>query len=192
MIFVVEHPLLVGTSSPGRARHIWRVVVGFLLAASPASAQQRFGPRQVDSLPSSAPSLVAHYGTDSLEFGELRMPSGTGPFPVAVVIHGGCWTVGFAILRNTAPLASALTDLGVATWIIEYRQVGNPGGGWPRTFLDVAAGIDLSRVTLVGHVVGAQLAVWGGWRTSHCCACWYTSPAPQRDARNGPRPEACA
>jgi acetyl esterase/lipase len=153
------------------------VLVALLVAASPASAQQRFGPRQVDSLPSVAPTVIARYGVDSLQGGELRMPSGAGPFPVAVVIHGGCWTVGFATLKNTAPLASAITELGVATWNIEYRQVGNPGAGWPGTFLDVAAGIDylrtlatkysldLNRVVLVGHSAGAHLALWGAGRS---------------------------
>jgi hypothetical protein len=40
------------------------------------SAQQRFGPRDVDALPSSAPTLVERYGDDALTFGELRIPSG--------------------------------------------------------------------------------------------------------------------
>src|SRR5947199_8343430 len=124
-----------------RSPHAWVAIAACLIAAPPASAQQRFGPRQVDSLPSQAPTLVARYGADSLQFGELRMPSGAGPFAVAVVIHGGCWTVGFATLKNTAPLASAITELGVATWNVEYRQGGNPGAGWPGTFLDVGAGI---------------------------------------------------
>jgi hypothetical protein len=30
------------------------------------------------------------YGSDPLQFGDLRLPSGPGPYPVAVVIHGGC------------------------------------------------------------------------------------------------------
>ena len=161
------------TSSPG----ISIALVAFLIAASSAAAQQRFGPRQVDSLPSLRPTLVTRYGLDSLHIGELRMPPGAGPFPVAVVIHGGCWTVGFATLKNTAPLASAITELGVATWNIEYRQVGNSGAGWPGTFLDVAAGIDylrtlakqypldLGRIVLVGHSAGAHLALWGAGRS---------------------------
>lgn len=152
-------------------------VVVCLLAATAVSAQGRFGPRDVDALPSSAPALVARYGTHALAFGELRIPSGTGPFPVAVVIHGGCWTVGFATLKNTAPLASALTEAGVATWNIEYRQVGDPGAGWPGTFLDVGAGvdylgtlaekypIDLARVAVVGHSAGAHLALWSAGRS---------------------------
>ena len=143
--------------------------------ASPAFAQ-RIGPRDVDTLPSRVPQLVAPYGPDSLQFGELRLPDGQGPFPLAVVIHGGCWTKGFATLKNTAAVASALLDDGIATWNIEYRQVGNPGGGWPNTFLDVGAGvdhlrtlatkypIDLSRIAVIGHSAGAHLALWAAGR----------------------------
>jgi acetyl esterase/lipase len=146
------------------------------LMASPAPAQ-RIGPRDVDSLPSRSPQLRASYGPDSLQFGELRLPSGAGPFPVAVVIHGGCWTRGFATLRNTAAVASALLDDGIATWNIEYRQVGDPGGGWPGSLLDVGAGVDhvralaarypldLGRVVLVGHSAGAPLALWAAGRS---------------------------
>ena len=146
-----------------------------LLMTSPAAAQ-RLGPRDVDTLPSRAPRLRAAYGADSLQFGELRLPSGPGPFPVAVVIHGGCWTKGFATLKNTAAVASALTDDGIATWNIEYRQAGDPGGGWPNTYLDVGAGVDylrplasqfpldLSRVFVIGHSAGAHLALWAAGR----------------------------
>ena len=112
------------------------------------------------------------YGTaDSLQFGELRMPQGPGPFPLAIVIHGGCWLSHFG-LDGTSAFASALTADGIASWNVEYRRVGNSGGGWPGTFQDVAAAtdfartlakshpIDLSRVVVVGHSAGAQLALW--------------------------------
>ena len=29
------------------------------------------------------------YGSDPLQFAELRFPSGKGPFPILFVIHGG-------------------------------------------------------------------------------------------------------
>ncbi len=63
-------------------------VVACLLAATTVSAQRGFGPRDVDALPSSTPTLVARYGTHALAFGELRIPSGPGPFPVAVALVG--------------------------------------------------------------------------------------------------------
>ena len=125
-----------------------------------------------DTLPVKPPTSVIKYGTDSLQFGELRLPEGRGPFPVAIVIHGGCWVARFASLRNSAPLADALRDAGIATWNIEYRRSDHPGGGWPGTFTDAADAaehlrliardhpIDLTRVITIGHSAGGHLALW--------------------------------
>ncbi|MDQ3684868.1 MAG: hypothetical protein M3430_04620 [Acidobacteriota bacterium] len=67
--------------------------------------------------------------------------------------------------------AATLTRAGVATWTLEYRRIGNPGGGWPGTFEDVAQGadylrvlarsypLDLRRVVAIGHSAGGQLAL---------------------------------
>ena len=96
------------------------------------------------------------------------MPSGAGPHPVAVVIHGGYWRARYDRSLMT-DLCLDLAARGVAAWNLEYRRVGT-GGGWPETFLDVAAGVDhlaeihapldLSRVSSVGHSAGGQLALW--------------------------------
>ncbi|HXZ86324.1 MAG TPA: alpha/beta hydrolase [Myxococcota bacterium] len=115
---------------------------------------------------------IAYAGDDPLQYGELRLPEGAGPFPLAIVIHGGCWRAELATLDYVEPLAEALRRAGVATWNIEYRRVGDAGGGWPGTFRDVAAAtdfvrslahdhpIDLARVVAIGHSAGAQLALW--------------------------------
>jgi acetyl esterase/lipase len=116
------------------------------------------------------------YGTDpAQQFGELFVPEGNGPFPLVVLIHGGCWLSRYG-LNGTTPLAQALSHEGVAVWNIEYRRVGNPGGGWPGTFLDVAdatdfartlvkkAPLDLSRVIVLGHSAGGHLALWDAAR----------------------------
>jgi acetyl esterase/lipase len=116
------------------------------------------------------------YGSGAEQFGDLRLPAGPGPFPVIVVIHGGCWVSRFATLQSTAAIADDLRDAGVATWNIEYRRLDQPGGGWPGTFLDVAAAVDhlrvlatqhpldLERVVVTGHSAGAHLALWAAAR----------------------------
>lgn len=141
------------------------------LVAAPVAARD-MGPRDVDALPASKPRALVSYGPDKLQVGELRLPAGKGPFPVLVVIHGGCWTKGFATLKNTAPLASALAAKGIATWNVEYRQVGDEGGGWPGSFQDWGAAtdhlralaklypLDLSQVVVTGHSAGAHAALF--------------------------------
>jgi acetyl esterase/lipase len=143
-------------------------ILGVLLSLSSAFlVAEVIGPRQVDTLPASNPTRVQQYGSDALEFGELRLPEGKGPFPVVVVIHGGCWTKGFATLRNTAAIASELTKSNVATWNIEYRQVGDAGGGWPGTFRDWGAATDYLRVLGKSYPVRSKYtseakgAAWG-------------------------------
>lgn len=151
-------------------RALWLALA--LATCSATVLAQNMRPRDVDALPASEPQLVAAYGTDPLQVGELRLPAGKGPFPVVEVVHGGCWTKGFATRKNTAALASALTALGYATWNIEYRQIGDTGAGWPGTFRDWAAATDylrvlaksqpisLKRVAVIGHSAGAHAALW--------------------------------
>ena len=111
------------------------------------------------------------YGADPFQFADLRLPKGEGPFPVVTLVHGGCWLAQYDI-KHLGAMAKALTDSGVATWTLEFRRLGNEGGGWPGTFLDVAHGLDklrdvagehnldLGRVLVSGHSAGGHLALW--------------------------------
>src|SRR3712207_1432055 len=82
--------------------------------------------------PAPPADLRLAYGDDRNRFGELRLPAGTGPGPCAIAIHGGFWRARFD-LAHLGSLCHALTEAGLATWSIEYRRVGDPGGGWPGT-----------------------------------------------------------
>ncbi len=114
------------------------------------------------------------YGPDRLHFADLRLPAaGTapGPVPVVVLIHGGFWRNPYD-LSLMEGLAEDLTRRGLATWNIEYRRLGDHGGGWPGTLQDVAHALDylerladpyrldLARVVTVGHSAGGHLALW--------------------------------
>lgn len=145
--------------------------VALLFFAQPVGAQNlSFG--EVEKLPAPPADHRIAYGDDPLQFGDLRLPPGKGPHPVVIVIHGGCWYSEYD-LKHVSAFSAALTrTAGVATWSLEYRRVGDAGGGWPGTFQDVARGadylrvlartypLDLRRVIVVGHSAGGQLALW--------------------------------
>jgi acetyl esterase/lipase len=115
------------------------------------------------------------YGSHFHQFGDLHTPDGDGPFPVAVVLHGGFWRE-----QHTLELmddhARDLARRGWAAWNVEFRRVGEvSGGGYPQTLEDVAAAIDflatlsdapldLARVVAIGHSAGGQLALWAAAR----------------------------
>ena len=65
------------------------------------------------AMPRPSPDRRLPYGPDALQFGELRLPDGPGPHPVAIVLHGGCWLAAYD-LGYISGLAAALTDEGVA------------------------------------------------------------------------------
>jgi acetyl esterase/lipase len=109
------------------------------------------------------------YGQDPAQYGELWLPAGA-PEGTVVIIHGGFWRARFDLALGR-PLAADLAARGYAVWNLEYRRAA-AGGGWPGTFEDIAAGIDLltdlpvdaSRAVAIGHSAGGHLAAWAAGR----------------------------
>ena len=126
---------------------------------------------QVAALHAPPPAHIIKYGPSPQQFGHLRLPKGAGPFPVVIFVHGGCYLSQYSIAHAGA-LEQALADLNYAVWSLEYRRVGDPGGGWPGTFQDLGRGtdhlrtiatkfpIDLKRVIAMGHSAGGNSALW--------------------------------
>lgn len=146
------------------------------------------------------PDLVIRYGEGENHVADLHLPENAGHrnwtgerAPLAIFLHGGFWRAEYG-REHTAPLAEALTQAGFVVCAPEYRRSGQPGGGWPGTFDDIALAADrLPRLAakathglvdadpagaiLAGHSAGGHLALWAAsrhqlppgspWRTEH-------------------------
>jgi acetyl esterase/lipase len=111
------------------------------------------------------------YGPDENHFGHLRLPEGAGPHPLLIVIHGGFWRARYD-LHHMEEFCERFTAYGLATWNIEYRRIGQPGGGWPGTCDDVLAAVrygstlgathplDTRRTVAAGYSAGGHLALY--------------------------------
>ncbi|WP_201453347.1 alpha/beta hydrolase family protein [Rhodococcus sp. T7] len=111
------------------------------------------------------PGTIVHYGDDPDQRAELRVPDGAGPFPVAVLIHGGYWRPRweFDLMDR---LAVDLRARGYVTLNVEYRRPAEKR--WAAMTSDVAAAlqaagsapeVDPGRVVILGHSAGGQLAL---------------------------------
>ena len=122
--------------------------------------------------PREKPTEIVAYGPAPHQFAELWLPKGEGPHPTLVVIHGGCWQASLPGTELMAYMSQDLRRRGYAVWSIDYRRIGDEGGGYPGTFLDAAAAVeklkelapkrklDLTKLVAIGHSAGGHLAVW--------------------------------
>ena len=103
--------------------------------------------------------------------GDLWLPDGPGPYPVVLMIHGGCWQKAIADHSLMDWAAADLMARGFAVWNVEYRGVDE--APYPATFFDVAESadylgllgeqlsrLDTERVVALGHSAGGHLALW--------------------------------
>ncbi|MGA9529079.1 MAG: alpha/beta hydrolase [Terriglobales bacterium] len=130
------------------------------------------------TLPPPPADARIRYGTDPNQFFDLRLPSSghsrdakSGKSsPLVINIHGGFWRSRYS-LDHSGHMCAALTAKGIATANLEYRRVGNDGGGWPGTFDDIRKAysvlaqneqhhnFDLKKLLVMGHSAGGQLAL---------------------------------
>jgi acetyl esterase/lipase len=118
-----------------------------------------------DAPPPAADERIA-YGVEPLQFADLRNADGE---TLALVLHGGSWKATYN-LTHLAHLCILLGANGVPTLNVEYRRVGDPGGGWPGSLHDVLLAVERAqtlarRLVLVGHSAGGHLALLAAKRT---------------------------
>jgi acetyl esterase/lipase len=141
-------------------------------------------PDDVLTRPAPPPDLVIRYGTRPEQVADVRLPARRAaamsrPSPLVIFLHGGFWRAAYD-RSHTGPMAAALAAAGYVLCVPEFRRTGQPGGGWPGTFEDVAAAVDRTPglvreaagpgavaagpVLLAGHSAGGHLALWAAGR----------------------------
>lgn len=129
--------------------------------------------KTIDNVEYSAPGGVS-----------LRMdgyvPDGPGPFPAAIIVHGGAW-VGGDRHRSVQPVLTTLTEARIAWFSIDYRladfDFNSISGGSAAALSQVGGAVDdvrqavifirthaaeyhvdPNRIAIIGESAGAQLA----------------------------------
>lgn len=137
--------------------------------------------------PSQTDRETFRYGPDALQFATLLRARSSKALGVVVIVHGGYWRSEWGSVRDTTPIAADLAGRGYHAWNVEYRGV-DAGGGWPGTFADVAAGIDLLAtvpdldlppVVYLGHSAGGLLSLWAASRTARTSSSVGAAPKVQ-------------
>jgi acetyl esterase/lipase len=159
-----------------------------------SSSSRLMTAEELTAIPTNAPDRRIAYGADTSQYGELRVPPGDGPHPLVILVHGGCFKAAYAAAPSIGAMADALKADGIATWSIEYRRLGENGGGWPGTYRDVGVAVDyvrtlatsyhldLGHVAIVGHSAGGHLAMWAAARSRlpTSSALYMADPLPAR------------
>lgn len=152
------------------------VVLVALWAAAATATAAPITFRDLLERPRAKPTKIVTYGTAPNQFAELWLPSGPGPHRTLVMIHGGCWQAALPGTELMAYISEDLRQRGYAVWNIDYRRIGEDGGGYPGTFTDTAAAIDklkeiapaerldLRKLVAIGHSAGGHLATWSAAR----------------------------
>jgi len=98
---------------------------------------------------------------------DASVPEGAGPFPVAILIHGGGWSSGDK-RGDTAIFGDALSRAQFTWFSIDYRLA--PSNHWPACVEDVQTAVrwvkahakefkgDPDRIALIGYSAGGHLA----------------------------------
>lgn len=147
------------------ARSLRRVAAAGFAAASLLSTLVLLGTGPARAATSGIHRDIA-YGSDPAQAGDVYVPSGQGPFPAVVTIHGGGFIKGKREMM--APIAQTLVSAGFAVFNIDYRLA--PRFPYPAAVDDCRAAVaflrqhasefsaDPRKIGILGGSAGANLA----------------------------------
>ena len=146
------------------------LLVAALVAAMPAIAAPTITPAELARIappPKPHPlrdakiAEVISYGASAAHSMDYYKPTGAGPHPAVVIVHGGGWVGGTKRSGSEAYAADWLAPAGYAVFSIDYRLA--PGATWADQVADVQRAIRFVRHSAAKYDVDpARIAVLGG------------------------------
>ncbi|MGA2229567.1 MAG: alpha/beta hydrolase [Tepidisphaeraceae bacterium] len=171
------------------------IIASLVLAI--AFPMESFAQQRQTATPATELAILGHFvgdiqygyaGGESLKL-DADTPDGAGPFPVAIIVHGGGWSGGDKG-RDITPLFTPLTQGHFVWFSINYRLA--PKYPWPACFEDVQTAIrwvkahaatykgDPKRIALIGESAGGHLvclaATSGGEGTAVQAVVGFAAP----------------
>ena len=159
---------------PNVAIHLIRIIMIYFVTSINLAVMGQISFNQILELPYQAPDQTIAYGDSEYQHIEYWQSSTDGATQLVILIHGGCWLNAYSA-SHIRPIASKLQEHGYAVWSIEYRRIGDSGGGWPGSFDDILNAINLvqtsieanfDNVSIMGHSAGGHLALWAATKFS--------------------------
>jgi len=129
---------------------------------------------------------------------DVFMPTGAGPYPGVIVVHGGAWKSGDRAMER--PLARQLAARGFVTATVGYRL--GPDGRFPNALFDLKAAVrwlrsnarayrlSAARIGAVGASAGGQLVALAG--ATNGDPAYEDAPAAAAAGRDGVTSELAA
>lgn len=107
---------------------------------------------------------------------DLYRPSGPGPYPVVLMVHGGSWRIGSRKDGYITSLCKQLSDAGIACLSASYRLV--PAGRFPASGDDLRQALRWIRRSGPGYGLDpARTGAWGYSAGAHLVALLGAEPA---------------
>lgn len=120
--------------------------------------------RDITAIPPIPADGRQRYGDAPSQFFDFWRSNAGRNLGTVVFIHGGFWRAKYDLIHGSH-LCAALAQAGLCVASLEYRRVGEPGGGWPGSLDDVLRGAESVRQffgedpVVAGHSAGGHLAL---------------------------------
>lgn len=94
-------------------------VAALLIAMSASAAAEPTSLQTYLAIKGVMPGATFAYGNAPSQRAEFFAPDGDGPFPVVILLHGGCWRSRYGGLAQFRVLADAFARQGITAWNID-------------------------------------------------------------------------